>query len=384
MAFVLDDNVAETSITSGTGAFSLGGAVAGFKTFDDYMANGDTTLYAARLGTEWETGVGTFNSGSNSLSRTTLLASSTGSAISFSAGTKTIICAPLAAKWLKLLPVDRAAGFTDGEKTQARTNVTSGLRTITGADSITVADWGKTILFNSGSAITVTLSAVATLGDGFWCRFKNIGAGAVTLDPNSSETIDGQATSLVPQNDCGEIHCTGSVLHTIARPPVLALTSGTISSATTVSIDLSAFKVAGFNRFELRLDEIRPATDGSYLVGDLSNNAGSSYVSSNYLTPALSFIVGTITGYNSTSQANFRLTDSTGNAVGEVTFATVVIEIGSATTRVSSRGAHLTTTGAMRGLLMEGWLAISNANAFRFYQNSGNMTSGSWSLVGFR
>jgi len=127
---------------------------------------------------------------------------------------------------------DRATSRTDGEKTQARTNITSGIRTITGADSITVADWGKTILFNSATAITVTLSAVATLGDGFWCKFKNIAAGVVTLDPNSSETIDGLTTLDVAQYGFGELHCTGSVLHTLDRQgatlgTVQATTSGT-------------------------------------------------------------------------------------------------------------------------------------------------------------
>jgi hypothetical protein len=97
MAFKLADNVSETSITTGTGSFDLAGAVAGYKAFSNYMANGDTTLYAARMGTEWETGIGTYNSASDTLSRTTVLESSNGgSAVSFSAGTKTIVCADLA------------------------------------------------------------------------------------------------------------------------------------------------------------------------------------------------------------------------------------------------------------------------------------------------
>lgn len=90
MAFVLSDRVKETTTTTGTGAVTLGGAVTGFEAFSARMSNGDTTRYCITDGTAWEVGVGTWNTG-GTLSRTTVIKSSNSdSAVSFSAGTKSV------------------------------------------------------------------------------------------------------------------------------------------------------------------------------------------------------------------------------------------------------------------------------------------------------
>lgn len=60
MALVIEDRVRESTTTTGTGAITLGGAVAGFRAFSSVMANGDTTWYAVILPAgDWETGIGT-------------------------------------------------------------------------------------------------------------------------------------------------------------------------------------------------------------------------------------------------------------------------------------------------------------------------------------
>ena len=94
MAFVLADRVQETSTTAGTGSFTLAGAASGFQTFSAGIGNGNTTYYTITLqgGTEWEVGIGTYTSAGNTLSRDTVLSSSTGSKVSFSAGTKNVFC----------------------------------------------------------------------------------------------------------------------------------------------------------------------------------------------------------------------------------------------------------------------------------------------------
>src|ERR1035437_98854 len=98
MAFKVWDEVQETTITTGTTDFNLAGAVPNYQQFSDFMSNNDTTYYTAKLNTQWETGIGTYSSGSNSLVRTTVLtSSSSGSKVSFSAGTKTVICGPISA-----------------------------------------------------------------------------------------------------------------------------------------------------------------------------------------------------------------------------------------------------------------------------------------------
>ena len=89
MALVVKDRVQETSTTTGTGTFTLAGAVSGFQSFSA-IGNGNTTYYAIVGGTEWEVGIGTYTSSGTTLSRDTVLASSTGSKVSFSAGTKNV------------------------------------------------------------------------------------------------------------------------------------------------------------------------------------------------------------------------------------------------------------------------------------------------------
>ena len=89
MALVVKDRVQEVSTTTGTGTFTLAGAVTGFQSFSA-IGNGNTTYYAIVGGTEWEVGLGTYTSSGTTLSRDTVLASSTGSKIDFAAGTKNV------------------------------------------------------------------------------------------------------------------------------------------------------------------------------------------------------------------------------------------------------------------------------------------------------
>ena len=89
MALIIKDRVQETSTTTGTIPMVLGGAPANFVTFSSVMANNDTCYYAIISSTEWEVGLGTYSSGSNSLTRTTVYTSSNGNAyVNFAAGTK--------------------------------------------------------------------------------------------------------------------------------------------------------------------------------------------------------------------------------------------------------------------------------------------------------
>lgn len=90
MALVLKDRVRENSTTTGTGTFTLSGAVSGFQTFSSAVGNGNTTYYCIVNGTEWEVGLGTVGGGT--LSRDTVLSSSTGSKVDFTSGTKDVFC----------------------------------------------------------------------------------------------------------------------------------------------------------------------------------------------------------------------------------------------------------------------------------------------------
>ena len=98
MALVLKDRVKETTTTTGTGTYTLAGAVTGFEAFSS-VGDGNTTYYACTDGTDFEVGVGTYTSSGTTLARTTILQSSNSdSAVSWSSGTKTIFCSQPAEK----------------------------------------------------------------------------------------------------------------------------------------------------------------------------------------------------------------------------------------------------------------------------------------------
>jgi hypothetical protein len=85
------DDTTESTTTTGTGPIALLGATTGNRRFGTTMVTGDTCHYHISGGTEWETGVGTYDSVADAIARTTVLSSSNGNAIvSFSAGVKTI------------------------------------------------------------------------------------------------------------------------------------------------------------------------------------------------------------------------------------------------------------------------------------------------------
>lgn len=92
MALVIADRVKETSVTVGTGTYTLAGAVDSFQSFAA-IGDGNTTYYACSNGTDYEVGIGTYTASGTTLARTTILESSNSdNAVNWTSGTKTIFC----------------------------------------------------------------------------------------------------------------------------------------------------------------------------------------------------------------------------------------------------------------------------------------------------
>ena len=91
MALIVADRVQETTNTTGTGAYTLGGAVPGFQTFASEVSNADTVYYSITDNVNFEVGLGTYASSGGTITRTTVFTSSnSNNAVDWGVGTKNI------------------------------------------------------------------------------------------------------------------------------------------------------------------------------------------------------------------------------------------------------------------------------------------------------
>lgn len=101
------------------------------------------------------------------------------------------------------------------------------------AYTITATDAGKII--NCTGSFTVSLTASATLGPGFNCTIWNSSAtvtDVITIDPNSTETIDGVSTILLRRGEGVQIICTGTSWTTSAKKAIRSYTENILSTST--------------------------------------------------------------------------------------------------------------------------------------------------------
>ena len=216
MALVLKDRVKETTTTTGTGSFSLAGAVTGYDSFGQ-IGNGNTTYYAVYLdgGSEWEVGLGTYTSPST-LARTTILASSNaGSAVNFSAGQKTIWCDYPAGK----AAYQDANGVINNTTFSASTKFVSpyfdalnsaggALRNATGTNQL---QWGA----GGGNNLSLDVSTnmngtnaqidISPTGTGH-VHMKPTGAGSIEIAPTNVGTINNMTIGATTPKDASFVN----------------------------------------------------------------------------------------------------------------------------------------------------------------------------------
>lgn len=90
--------------------------------------------------------------------------------------------------------------------------------------TLAAADLGKMIDYTG--TYTLTLLAAATAGDGFACGVRNSGTGVITIDPNSSELIDGASTITLAAGESCLLICNGTAWKTVGRPSLAIIGVG--------------------------------------------------------------------------------------------------------------------------------------------------------------
>ncbi len=117
---------------------------------------------------------------------------------------------------LRQIMADIASGITSGYFSGAGYAAKSSGYTVLGTDR------GKLIDCTAG--LTLSLTAAATIGAGFYVIVKANG-GDVTIDPNSTENINGSSSSyVIPNGKWGIVVCTGSAWHTVDNKNSATLT----------------------------------------------------------------------------------------------------------------------------------------------------------------
>ena len=165
----------QSSETAGTGTLVLSPAASNARSFQvAFGAAARRIQYCIQWSTGFEIGYGDFDGGSpGSLTRATILASSNaGGLVALPAGTKDVFSV-----------VDPAAREVIA---------------IAGTANLALADLGNTVVFSGAAAATLNLPAVTTVAQGAGWLVLNLGSAALTLDPNASETINGQASIALP------------------------------------------------------------------------------------------------------------------------------------------------------------------------------------------
>lgn len=205
MAFKYADRVRETSTSTGTGTFSLAGAVTGFQTFLAGIGASNTCMYTIshRTASEWEVGYGTLDLAGTTLTRTSVQASSSlGSAVTFSAGTKDVfVTLPASIFNVDNYPCQGRLTLTSGTPVTTSDVTAAGtvyftpyLGTVIALYNTTTGLWDK---FNfSQLSASLALYGGDTNIDFF--VYNNAGTPALFLATWSSNTA--RATALTTQN----------------------------------------------------------------------------------------------------------------------------------------------------------------------------------------
>lgn len=167
-ALVQDERIYETSTTTGSGEYTLAGAVTGFQPASVIGANNYLIGFVTD-DTNWEAGIYTYVSGPDRLQRTHVVASSNGdAAVNWGAGTKKLRCGPIAYFASGRQQSKSVAGATDVTLSALEQRCDQLVLTgvLTGNINVIVDTtiWPWTVYNNTSGAFTLTVKTSAGTG----------------------------------------------------------------------------------------------------------------------------------------------------------------------------------------------------------------------------
>jgi hypothetical protein len=357
--------VQHTSNTTGTGTVTLNPAAANRRSLFDAsggVAQAVGMVFTVPGTNQVEVGVPSYNGGNpGTLARGTPLFSSNGGApVNFSG---VIDCFPFDFPGQR-----RRASFP--------TTSTAGL-----------SELGCLQTMTGSSAGTLNLPALATVppGAGYLVLNRGTGGAWLTIDPSGSETINGATTLTLFAGESVEIFATSGGWLATGLPPVSLVRSQTSSAVAQIDFVLPA----GFSDFQIRIADLRPATDGASLVLRTSTDGGATFAAGasdyRYMTeeprpPAGGYAsgrVGAATGIVVSMPLDTGAASNT--CEGQINFW-----IGDGTRHPQARsefsGVHNVQEYSIHRA-MGNRLAGTAINAVRLLMDTGNITAGRFDLL---
>lgn len=173
--------------------------------------------------------------------------------------------------------------------------------TTTGALTLDATHNANIVQLTGSTARTFAFTAAATLTNGWWCIIENSSTAELTVDPNSSELIDGLSTYIMYPGEVRIVQCTGSAFNTI-------LTNG---GTATLTGSGTWIRAPGYSYFDVEVCSSGQNGASRSTTGN-AGGGGGGYVAK-YRVPASYFVAA---GSTETITVGGTVTGVTGNTNG--------------------------------------------------------------------